>query len=202
MEVIKYEGFGRFGVVRLGDYFFRIFVLVGIDFILFFFNFFFYFKELGEYDFNFVFLIFFGFYIFDEVIQKVIGRLWSVNYDGFNVFYFFVLRRMEYFEEFFKIIDRYNFDVVYFGNLKILIKEYCYFVRILREFCERFLNVMIIVDFELFFYLLVVYFGIDVLIFVFLSFMILRVRDLFSFFYFFGVMSLIFLILFVKLYCL
>lgn len=68
MEVIKYEGFGRFGVVRLGDYFFRIFVLVGIDFILFFFNFFFYFKELGEYDFNFVFLIFFGFYIFDEVI--------------------------------------------------------------------------------------------------------------------------------------
>ncbi len=58
-------------------------------------------------------------------------------------------------------MDRYNFDAVYLGNSKILIKEYRYFVRILRELRERFPNIMIIADLEPFFYPLAVYLGID-----------------------------------------
>lgn len=161
MEVIKHEGPGRLGVVRLGDYSFRTPALVGIDFTLSPFNSFFHPKEPGEYDFNLAPSIPLGFYTPDEVIQKAIGRLWSVNYDGFNAFYLPALRRTEYLEEFFKIIDRHNFDAVYLGNSKILIKEYRYFVRILRELRERFPNVMIIADLEPFFYPLAVYLGID-----------------------------------------
>lgn len=161
MEVIKHEGPGRLGLVRLEDYSFRTPALAGVDFTLSPFNSFFHPKEPGDYDFNLAPSIPLGFYTPAEVIEKALGRLWSVNYEGFNAFYLPALRRTEYLEEFFKIIERHNFDAVYLGNSKILVKEYRYFVKILRELRERFPNVMIIADLEPFFYPLAVYLGVD-----------------------------------------
>lgn len=161
MEVLKHEGPGRLGLVRLGDYSFRTPALVGVDFTLSPFNSFFYPKELGDYDFNLAPSIPLGFYTPSEVIEKAIGRLWSVNYEGFNAFYLPALRKPEYLGEFFKIIERYNFEAVYLGNSKVLIKEYRYFVEILRKLRERFPNVMIMADLEPFFYPLAVYLGVD-----------------------------------------
>ncbi|NJE46666.1 RNA-binding protein [Thermococcus sp. GR7] len=161
MEVLRHEGPGRLGLVRLGEYSFRTPALAGVDFTLSPFNSFFHPKEPGDYDFNLAPAIPLGFYTPDEVIQKAIGRLWSINYEGFNAFYLPALRRMEYLPEFFKIIKRYGFEAVYLGNSKILIREYRYFVRILREIRERFPNIMIIADLEPFFYPLAVYLGVD-----------------------------------------
>ncbi|WP_297092823.1 archaeosine synthase subunit alpha [Thermococcus sp.] len=161
MEVLRHEGPGRLGLVRIGEHTFRTPALVGVDFTLSPFNSFFHPSEPGNYDFNLAPSIPLGFYTPDDVIEKALGRLWSVNYGGFNAFYLPALRRTEYLEEFFKIIERYNFDAVYLGNSKILIKEYRYFVRILRELRERFPNVMIIADLEPFFYPLAVYLGVD-----------------------------------------
>jgi len=161
MEVIKHEGPGGLGLVRLGEHSFRTPALAGVDFTLSPFNSFFHPEEPGDYDFNLAPTIPLGFYTPDEVIKKAIGRLWSVNYEGFNAFYLPALRRTEYLEEFFKIIERYGFEAVYLGNSKILVREYRYFVRILRELRERFPNVMIIADLEPFFYPLAVYLGVD-----------------------------------------
>ena len=161
MEVIKHEGPGRLGLVRLGERSFRTPALAGLDFTLSPFNSFFHPDEPGDYDFNLAPSIPLAFYTPAEVIEKALGRLWSVNYDGFNAFYLPALRRTEYLKEFFKIIERYNFDAVYLGNSKILIREYRYFVSILRELRERFPNVMIIADLEPFFYPLAVYLGVD-----------------------------------------
>lgn len=161
MEVIKHEGPGRLGLVRLEDYSFRTPALAGVDFTLSPFNSFFHPKEPGDYDFNLAPSIPLGFYTPAEVIGKALGRLWSVNYEGFNAFYLPALRKTEYLEEFFKIIERYNFDAVYLGNSKILVKEYRYFVKILRALRERFPNLMIIADLEPFFYPLAVYLGVD-----------------------------------------
>ncbi|NJE05425.1 RNA-binding protein [Thermococcus sp. M36] len=161
MEVIRHEGPGRLGLVRLGEHTFRTPALVGVDFTLSPFNSFFHPSEPGEYDFNLAPSIPLGFYTPNEVIEKALGRLWSVNYEGFNAFYLPALRRTAYLEEFFKIIERYNFDAVYLGNSKILVREYRYFVRILRELRERFPNIMIIADLEPFFYPLAVYLGVD-----------------------------------------
>ncbi len=161
MEVIKHEGPGRLGLVRLGEHSFRTPALVGVDFTLSPFNSFFHPDEPGSYDFNLAPSIPLGFYTPGEVIEKALGRLWSVNYEGFNAFYLPALRRTEYLGEFFKIIERHSFDAVYLGNSKILVREYRYFVRILRELRERFPNVMIIADLEPFFYPLAVYLGVD-----------------------------------------
>ncbi len=161
MEVLKHEGPGRLGLVRLGDYSFRTPALAGIDFTLSPFNSFFHPEKPGDYDFNLAPAIPLGFYTPSEVIEKAIGRLWSVDYEGFNAFYLPALKKTEYLGEFFKIIERHNFETVYLGNSKILIKEYRYFVRILRELRERFPNVMIIADLEPFFYPLAVYLGVD-----------------------------------------
>ncbi|NJE60728.1 archaeosine synthase subunit alpha [Thermococcus sp. 21S7] len=161
MEVIRHEGPGRLGLVRLGEHSFRTPALAGVDFTLSPFNSFFHPAEPGDYDFNLAPAIPLGFYTPDEVIEKALGRLWSVNYEGFNAFYLPALRRTIHLGEFFKIIERYNFDAVYLGNSKVLIREYRYFVRILRELRERFPNVMIITDLEPFFYPLAVYLGID-----------------------------------------
>ncbi|ASJ02115.1 RNA-binding protein [Thermococcus profundus] len=161
MEVIRHEGPGRLGLVRLGEHSFRTPALAGVDFTLSPFNSFFHPSDPGDYDFNLSPSIPLGFYTPEEVIQKAIGRLWSIDYEGFNAFYLPALRRTEYLDEFFKIIERYNFEAVYLGNSKIIIKEYRYFVRILRELRERFPNVMIIADLEPFFYPLAVYLGVD-----------------------------------------
>ena len=161
MEVIKHDGPGRLGLVRLDGHSFRTPALAGLDFTLSPFNSFFHPSEPGDHDFNLAPSIPLAFYTPVEVIEKAIGRLWSVDYDGFNAFYLPALRRTEYMEKFFKIIERYNFEAVYLGNSKILIREYRYFVRILRELRERFPNVMIIADLEPFFYPLAVYLGVD-----------------------------------------
>ncbi|NJF25207.1 archaeosine synthase subunit alpha [Thermococcus sp. Bubb.Bath] len=161
MEVLRHEGPGRLGLVRLGERSFRTPALSGVDFTLSPFNSFFHPSDPGDYDFNLAPSIPLSFYTPEDVIQKALGRLWSVDYEGFNAFYLPALRRVEYLDEFFKIIERYNFDAVYLGNSKILVKEYRYFVRILRELRERFPNVMIITDLEPFFYPLTVYLGVD-----------------------------------------
>ncbi|MCD6373728.1 MAG: DUF5591 domain-containing protein, partial [Thermococcus sp.] len=161
MEVIRHEGPGRLGLVRLGEHSFQTPSLAGLDFTLSPFNSFFHPREPGDYDFNLAPAIPLGFYTPSEVIEKALGRLWSVDYDGFNAFYLPALRRTEYINEFFKIINRYNFEAIYLGNSKILVKEYRYFVKILRELRERFPNVMIIADVEPFFYPLAVYLGVD-----------------------------------------
>ncbi|NJE02449.1 archaeosine synthase subunit alpha [Thermococcus sp. JdF3] len=161
MEVIRHEGPGRLGLVRIGERSFTTPALAGVDFTLSPFNSFFHPRGPGEYDFDLAPAIPIGFYTPDGVIEKALGRLWSVNYEGFNAFYLPALRRTEYLPEFFKIIERYNFDAVYLGNSKILVREYRYFVKIIRELRERFPNVMIIVDLEPFFYPLAVYLGVD-----------------------------------------
>ncbi|WP_297500670.1 archaeosine synthase subunit alpha [Thermococcus sp.] len=161
MEVLKHEGPGRLGLVRLGEHSFRTPALAGVEFTLSPFNSFFHPDEVSDHDFNLAPSIPLGFYTPAEIIEKVIGRLWSVSYSGFNTFYLPALRRIEYLDEFFKIIERYNFEAVYLGNSKILVKEYRYFVKILRELRERFPNIMIIADLEPFFYPLAVYLGID-----------------------------------------
>ncbi|CAD5245154.1 archaeosine synthase subunit alpha [Thermococcus camini] len=161
MEVIRHEGPGRLGLVRTGERSFKTPALAGVDFTLSPFNSFFHPQGPGEYDFNLAPAIPLGFYTPDEVIEKALGRLWSVNYEGFNAFYLPALRRTSYLGEFFKIIERYSFDAVYLGNSKILVREYRYFVKIIRELRERFPNVMIIADLEPFFYPLAVYLGVD-----------------------------------------
>ena len=161
MEVLRHEGPGRLGLVRLGECSFRTPALSGVDFTLSPFNSFFHPSDPGDYDFNLAPSIPMGFYTPDDVIRKALGRFWSVSYEGFNSFYLPALRRTEYLDELFRIIERYGFDAVYLGNSKILIKEYRYFVRILRELRERFPNVMIIADLEPFFYPLAVYLGVD-----------------------------------------
>ena len=145
----------------MGEHSFRTPALAGADFTLSPFNSFFHPDESGDYDFNLAPSIPLSFYTPGEVVEKALGRLWSVDYEGFNAFYLPALRRTEYLGEFFKIIERYNFDAVYLGNSKILVKEYRYFVRILRELRERFPNVVIIADLEPFFYPLAVYLGVD-----------------------------------------
>jgi len=161
MEVIKHNGPGRLGLVRLGEYSFRTPALAGLDFKLSPFNSFFHPNGPGNYDFNLAPSIPLSFYTPGDVIEKALGRLWSVNYEDFNAFYLPALRRTEYLGEFFKIVERYNFEAIYLGNSKVLIKEYRYFVKILRELRERFPNVMIIADLEPFFYPLAVYLGVD-----------------------------------------
>ncbi len=161
MEVLRHEGPGRLGLVKLGERSFETPALVGIDFTLSPFNSFFHPDGPGSYDFNLAPSIPLGFYTPGEVIEKTLGRLWSVDYGGFNAFYFPALRRTEYLGEFFEIMERYSFEAVYLGNSKTLAKEYRYFVRILRELRERFPNVMIIADLEPFFYPLAAYLGVD-----------------------------------------
>jgi archaeosine synthase len=161
MEVLRHEGPGRLGLVRLEERSFRTPALSGVDFTLSPFNSFFHPSDPDDYDFNLAPSIPLSFYTPEEVIEKALSRLWSVNYEGFNAFYLPALRRTEYLGEFFKIIERYNFDAVYLGNSKILVKEYRYFVKILRELRERFPNIMIITDLEPFFYPLAVYLGVD-----------------------------------------
>ncbi|WP_048151105.1 archaeosine synthase subunit alpha [Palaeococcus ferrophilus] len=161
METLRHEGPGRLGLLKLGERKVATPALAGLDFTLSPFNSFFHPTAAGEYDFNLAPSIPLSFYTPAEVIEKALGRLWSVDYEGFNAFYLPALRRVEYLDEFFKIIERYNFDAVYLGNSKILIREYRYFVRILRELRERFPNLMIIADLEPFFYPLAVYLGVD-----------------------------------------
>ncbi len=161
METLKHGGPGRLGLVKIEGGQFKTPGLTGADFTLSPFNSLFHPEKSGNYDFNIAPSIPLGFYTPGEIIEKALGRLWSVDYEGFNTFYLPALRRTEYLEEFFKIIERYGFDAVYLGNSKILVKEYRYFVRILRELRERFPNVMIIADLEPFFYPLAVYLGVD-----------------------------------------
>ncbi|WP_297437980.1 archaeosine synthase subunit alpha [Thermococcus sp.] len=161
METLRHEGPGRLGLVKTRGGQFKTPALAGVDFTLSPFNSFFHPEEFGGYDFNLAPAIPLGFYTSTEVIEKALGRLRSVDYNGFNTFYLPALRRTEYLNEFFKIIESNDLDAVYLGNSKILVREYRHFVGILRELRERFPNVMIIADLEPFFYPLAVYLGVD-----------------------------------------
>ena len=64
----------------------------------------------------------------------------------------------EFLEE---IFSQKNFDALYLGNSKILIREYRKFVETIRLIREKDPNLMIIADLEPIFYSLAVYLGID-----------------------------------------
>ncbi len=161
METLKHDGPGRLGLVEVRGRSFRTPALAGLDFTLSPFNSFFHPNEPGDYDFNLAPAIPLAFYTPGEVVEKALKRLWSADYGGFNAFYLPALRRTEYLGEFFRIIEGNDFDAVYLGNSKILIREHRYFVRTLRELRERFPNLMVIADLEPFFYPLAVYLGVD-----------------------------------------
>ncbi|AMM53065.1 archaeosine synthase subunit alpha [Pyrococcus kukulkanii] len=160
MEVVKHDGPGRLGVIRL-DPPVQTPALAGVDFTLSPFNSFFHPKDFSEYDFNLAPSIPISYYTPDEVIKKALKRLWDVDYSKFNAFYFPALKRDKYHKELFRIIEENEFEAIYIGNSKIMIRDYRGFVKTIRELRERFPNAVLITDLEPFFYPLAVYLGID-----------------------------------------
>jgi len=161
MEVLRHDGPGRLGLFKRGELSIKTPGLVGLELTLSPFNSFFYPDAPGDYDFNLAPAIPLGFYTPPEVIEKSLRRIRGVDYSDFNTFYLPALRRTEYMADFLEILEGGDFEAVYLGNSKILVREYRHFVRILRELRERFPNVMIIADLEPFFYPLAAYLGVD-----------------------------------------
>ncbi|AFK21829.1 archaeosine synthase subunit alpha [Pyrococcus sp. ST04] len=160
MEVVKHDGPGRLGVIRL-DPPVQTPALAGIDFTISPFNSFFYPKNYSEYDFNLAPAIPLSYYTPDEVIKKAIKRILEVDYSKFNTFYFPALKRDKYYGEFFKIIEENEFEAIYIGNSKVMVRDYRGFVNTIRALREKFPNAVLITDLEPFLYPLAVYLGID-----------------------------------------
>ncbi|USH00280.1 DUF5591 domain-containing protein [Thermococcus argininiproducens] len=162
MEIIKHEGPGRLGLVRVKDRSFKTPALVNVDFTLSPFNSYFYPKEFEDYDFTLAPSIPLSFYTPREIIEKALKRLYNVDYSKFNAIYLPTVRDTRYMEEFLEeLFSQKNFDALYLGNSKILIREYRKFVEIIRLIREKDPNLMIIADLEPIFYPLAVYLGID-----------------------------------------
>jgi len=162
MEIIRHEGPGRLGLVRLKDKSFRTPALVNVDFTLSPFNSYFYPKEFSEYDFNLAPSIPISFYTPSEIVEKAFSRLINVDYSNFNAFYLPAIRDVERLEKFLdEILANNSFDALYLGNSKVLVKDYRRFVQTLRMIREKDPNLVIITDLEPFFYPLAVYLGVD-----------------------------------------
>ncbi|WP_324734987.1 archaeosine synthase subunit alpha [Thermococcus sp. SY098] len=162
MEILKHEGPGRLGLVRLKDKSFRTPALVNVDFTLSPFNSYFYPKDFSEYDFNLAPSIPISFYTPSEIVEKAFSRLIGVDYSNFNAFYLPAIRDVGRLERFLdKILSNNSFDALYLGNSKVLVKDYRRFVQTLRMIREKDPNLMIITDLEPFFYPLAVYLGVD-----------------------------------------
>ncbi|WP_461867135.1 archaeosine synthase subunit alpha [Thermococcus sp.] len=162
MEILRHEGPGRLGLVRLKGKSFKTPTLAGLDFTLSPFNSYFYPRDYSDYDFVLAPSIPISFYTPPEVIEKAFRRLYEVDYSKFNTLYVPMLRHVEYLEEFIKnILEMDKFDAVYLGNSKVAIREYRRFLQNLRLIREADPNLMIITDLEPFFYPLTVYLGVD-----------------------------------------
>ncbi|CAB49056.1 archaeosine synthase subunit alpha [Pyrococcus abyssi] len=160
MEVVKHDGPGRLGVIRLEPPV-QTPALAGVDFTLSPFNSYFHPKEFSEYDFNLAPAIPLSYYTPDEVIEKALRRIESQDYSKFNAFYFPALKREKYYDMLIKIIEDNDFEAIYIGNSKVMIKDYRGFVSTVRILREKFPNAILITDLEPFFYPLAVYLGID-----------------------------------------
>ncbi|AEH25274.1 archaeosine synthase subunit alpha [Pyrococcus yayanosii] len=161
MEIIKHDGPGRLGVIRFEKRAVQTPALAGVDFTLSPFNSFFYPKNYSEYDFNLAPSIPLSYYTPREIIEKALPRLESINYSGFNAFYLPALKRIEYLDRLLSIVESYDFEAIYLGNSKVLVRDYRIFVETVRRIRERFPNLVIIADLEPFFYPLAVYLGVD-----------------------------------------
>ena len=162
MEVLRHEGPGRLGLVRLKEKSFRTPALVGLDFTLSPFNSYFYPRDFSGYDFILAPSIPISFYTPPEVIEKAFDRLYGVDYSNFNAVYVPMLRHAEYLEEFAEnVLAANSFDAVYLGNSKVAVRDYRRFIQNLRMIRELDPNIMIITDLEPFFYPLAVYLGVD-----------------------------------------
>lgn len=162
MEILRHEGPGRLGLVRLKEKSFRTPALAGLDFTLSPFNSYFHPKDFSNYDFNLAPSIPISFYTPPEVIEKAFGRLYGADYSGFNTLYVPMLRHVEYLKEFIEnVLETNKFDAVYLGNSKVAVKDYRRFLQNLRLVREVNPNIMIITDLEPFFYPLAVYLGVD-----------------------------------------
>ncbi|BAA29204.1 archaeosine synthase subunit alpha [Pyrococcus horikoshii] len=160
MEVIKHDGPGRLGVIRLEPPV-QTPALAGVDFTISPFNSYFNPKEYHDYDFNLAPSIPLSYYTPDEVIEKALKRIETVDYSKFNTFYFPALKRDKYYPRFVELIEENDFDAIYIGNSKVMIKDYRGFVATLRILREKFPNAVLITDLEPFFYPLAVYLGVD-----------------------------------------
>lgn len=164
MEILRHEGPGRLGLVRLEKKSFRTPALAGLDFTLSPFNSCFHPKDFSDsgYDFNLAPSIPISFYTPPEVIEKAFRRLYGLDYSEFNTLYVPMLRHVEYLKEFVgNILETNEFDAVYLGNSKVAVKDYRRFIQNLRMIREANPNIMIITDLEPFFYPLAVYLGVD-----------------------------------------
>ncbi|AIF70232.1 RNA-binding protein [Palaeococcus pacificus DY20341] len=162
METIKHEGPGRLGLLRLEQKLVKTPALAGLDFTLSPFNSYFYPKDFEGYDFNLAPSIPISFYTPLEIVKKAFTRLYEVDYSKFNTLYVPAIRFLDVLEEFLDVVLSENeFDAVYLGNSKILVKDYRRFVATLALIREKNPNLMIITDLEPFFYPLAVYLGVD-----------------------------------------
>lgn len=162
MEIIKHEGPGRLGLVKINDKTFKTPALSGVDFTISPFNSYFYPKDFGEYDFNLAPSIPLSFYTPREIIEKALNRLYDVDYSKFNALYVPVVRNLEYIDEFLEnVLSQYSFDAIYIGSAKIFVKDYRRFVQAIRIIREKDPNLLLVTDLEPFFYPLAVYLGID-----------------------------------------
>ena len=162
MEIIKHEGPGRLGLVKIKEKTFKTPALAGVDFTLSPFNSYFYPKDFREYDFNLAPSIPLSFYTPREIIEKALNRLYEVDYSKFNALYVPVVRNLEYVDEFLEnVLSQYYFDALYIGNAKIFVKDYRRFVQAIRIIREKDPNLLLVTDLEPFFYPLAVYLGID-----------------------------------------
>ncbi|AEC51580.1 hypothetical protein PNA2_0664 [Pyrococcus sp. NA2] len=160
MEVVKHDGPGRLGIIRLEPPV-QTPALAGVDFTISPFNSYFHPKEFSEYDFNLAPAIPLSYYTPDEVIEKALKRIEAVDYSKFNAFYFPALKREKYYPRLLKIIEENDMEAIYIGNSKVMIKDYRGFVSTVRILRENFPNAILITDLEPFFYPLAVYLGID-----------------------------------------
>jgi len=162
MEIVKHEGPGRLGLVKLNGKTFETPALSGVDFTLSPFNSYFYPKDFREYDFNLAPSIPLSFYTPREIVEKALSRLYDVDYSKFNTLYVPVVRNIEYIDEFLEnVLSQYSFDALYIGNAKIFVRDYRRFVQAIKLIREKDPNLMLITDLEPFFYPLAVYLGID-----------------------------------------
>jgi archaeosine synthase len=162
MEIVKHEGPGRLGLVKLNGKTFKTPALSGVDFTLSPFNSYFYPKDFREYDFNLAPSIPLSFYTPREIVEKALSRLYDVDYSKFNTLYVPVVRNIEYIDEFLEnVLSQYSFDALYIGNAKIFVRDYRRFVQAIKLIREKDPNLMLITDLEPFFYPLAVYLGID-----------------------------------------
>lgn len=119
MEIIKHEGPGRLGLVKIKEKTFKTPALSGVDFTLSPFNSYFYPKDFRGYDFNLAPSIPLSFYTPREIVEKALSRLYDVDYSRFNALYVPVVRNIEYIDEFLEnILSQHSFDALYIGNAK------------------------------------------------------------------------------------